>query len=206
MSTEESMRSQTKAQIGELVVAEYTTLRDEIVKRIEIQHQLISLALIAPGTVLAIGFQTSSASLMLVYPLLGMFLSAVWLSNSFAIYDIAAYLRSHIQPDMGEDHSIWEQFRATIDTKHSTLLHFWGTRGLFMGTQLLVLLAGITLAKFDTAQILFLLVGALSSLLTVIVLAVPQRKTHLVKAPYTHLGRRGWRKRRSAKGLEKLTS
>ncbi len=127
MSTEESMRSQTKAQIGELVVAEYTTLRDEIVKRIEIQHQLISLALIAPGTVLAIGFQTSSASLMLVYPLLGMFLSAVWLSNSFAIYDIAAYLRSHIQPDMGEDHSIWRsqqsphRDRVSCPTEKNTL-------------------------------------------------------------------------------------
>jgi hypothetical protein len=83
MSSQESTPSPTETQIGELLVAQYTTLRDEIVKRIEIQHQLISLALIAPGTVLAIGFQTSNASLMLIYPLLGMFLSAVWLSNSF---------------------------------------------------------------------------------------------------------------------------
>ena len=60
-----------------MLAAEYTSLREEIIKRIEIQHQLLSLALIAPGTVLAIGFQSGSASLLFVYPVLGMFLSAV---------------------------------------------------------------------------------------------------------------------------------
>jgi len=52
-----------------------------ILKRIEIQRQLVSFALIAPGTVLALGFQINGLSLMLIYPLLGMFLSAVWLSK-----------------------------------------------------------------------------------------------------------------------------
>lgn len=170
--------TQTPPPIDELVVAEYTSLRGEIVKRIEIQHQLISLALIAPGTVLALGFQTNSSSLLLVYPLLGMFLSAVWLSNSFAIHDLAAYLQSHIQPPAGKDHAIWEQFRVSTDTRHLGLLHFWGTRGLFIGTEFLALLAGITLAKFDAAHLLFLIIGALSSILTVIVLSVPQRKEH----------------------------
>lgn len=93
-----------------------------------------------------------------------------------AIYDIATFLRSHIQPQIERNYEMWDQFRATIDTRHSALLHGWGTRGLFMGTELLALLAGLTLAKFDTAQILFLIVGALSCILTVIVLAVPQRK------------------------------
>ena len=176
MSSQKAPQTQAKPQIGELMVAEYTSLRNEIVKRIEIQHQLISLALIAPGTVLAIGFQTSSASLMLVYPLLGMFLSAVWLSNSFAIHDLAAHLQNHIQTHMGDDYRTWEQARTSTDTRHLGLLHFWGTRGLFIGTELLALLSGITLAKFDVAQILFLIVGILSSILTVIVLAIPQRK------------------------------
>ena len=117
MSAEESPPSQTETHTGDLLVAEYTALRDEIVKRIEIQHQLVSLALIAPGTVLAIGFQTSSASLMLLYPLLGMFLSAVWLSNSFALHDIAAYIANQIRSRVGANLSIWEHFRMSTDTR-----------------------------------------------------------------------------------------
>ena len=46
------------------LISEYSALREEIVKRIEIQHQLLSLALIATGTILTIGFQTSNATLM----------------------------------------------------------------------------------------------------------------------------------------------
>ena len=49
MSTEEFTRSPSETPGGKLLVAEYTSLRDEIIKRIEIQHQLLSLAFIAPG-------------------------------------------------------------------------------------------------------------------------------------------------------------
>lgn len=178
MSAKESTHLQTEISSDDLLVAEYTSLREEIVKRIEIQHQILSLALIAPGTVLGIGFQTNNASLMLLYPLLGMFLSAAWLSNSFAIYDIASYIQSQIQPRVGEGRSIWEHFRASMDTRHLTILHFWGTRGLFIGTGLLTLLTGITLAKFDTAQTIYLIVGIVSIILTIILLSLPQIKGH----------------------------
>ena len=178
MSAEKSTHLQTEINGDDLLIAQYTSVRDEIVKRIEIQHQLLSLALIAPGTVLGIGFQTRNASLMLLYPLLGMFLSAAWLSNSFAIYDIADYIQSEIQPRVGEGFKIWEDFRASIDTRHLAILHFLGTRGLFIGTGLLTLLAGIALAKFDNSQTIYLIVGIVSIILTIILLSLPQIKGH----------------------------
>jgi hypothetical protein len=52
------------------------------------------------------------------------------------------------------------------------------SRGLFIGTELLALLAGITLAKFDTAQTIFLIIGTVSSVLTIIMLSLPQMKRH----------------------------
>lgn len=174
MSTKEFTRSPSEPPGGQLLVAEYTSLRDEIIKRIEIQHQLLSLALIAPGTILAIGLQSKNASLLLLYPLLGMFLAAVWLSNSFAIHDLAAYIQSEIQPREGR--SVWEQVRASADTRHLSLLHFWGTRGLFIGTELVALVAGITLAKFDAAQSIFLSAGGVSCMLTMLLLSFRQRK------------------------------
>jgi hypothetical protein len=105
-----------------------------------------------------------------------MFLAAVWLSNSFAIHDLAAYIQSAIQPRAGEGRSGWEQVRASTDTRHLSLLHFWGTRGLFIGTELVALVAGITLAKFDTAQMIFLIAGSVSCMLTILLLSFPQRK------------------------------
>jgi len=174
MNSEKSTHSQKETNADDMLTAEYTSLREEIIKRIEIQHQLLSLALIAPGTVLAIGFQTGSASLLFVYPILGMFLSAVWLSNSFAIHDIANYIKNQLKPRAGENRSIWEHSRASIDTRRVSILHFWGTRGIFIGTELLALLAGITLAKFNAAQVIFLIIGIISGILTTIMLVLPQ--------------------------------
>lgn len=48
-----------------------------------------------------------------------------------------------------------------------------GMKSLHIGTELLALLAGITLAKFDTAQTIFLIIGIVSSVLTIIILSLP---------------------------------
>lgn len=51
------------------LIAEFTALRDEILKRSEFQQQLTSLALIATGTFLTISLQSSTqAFLLLIYP------------------------------------------------------------------------------------------------------------------------------------------
>ena len=105
-----------------------------------------------------------------------MFLSAAWLSNSFAIYDIADYIQSELQPRVGKGITFWEAFRASTDTRHLALLHFLGTRGLFIGTGLLSLLTGLTVAKFDTEQTIYLIVGIVSILLTILLLSLPQLK------------------------------
>jgi hypothetical protein len=113
---------------------------------------------------------------MLLYPILGLFLSAVWLSNSFAIYDIADYISSQIKPRVGEDNTVWEHVRSSTDTRHLAILHFFGTRGLFIGTELVALLAGITIAKFDLTQKVFLAVALVSSILTILLLSTPYIK------------------------------
>ena len=43
------------------LLAEYAALRAELLKRIELQHQLISLTLIVFGTMLSFGLQTRSS-------------------------------------------------------------------------------------------------------------------------------------------------
>src|SRR6266568_7094133 len=87
-------------------------------------------------------------------------------------------LRCDIQPRAGEGRPSWEQVCASTDTRHLSLLHFWGKRGLFIWTKLVTLVAGIMLATFDTAQLIFLIVGSVGSFLTIILLNSLQRKGH----------------------------
>jgi hypothetical protein len=60
------------------LITEYSALRSELVKRMELQHQLISLALIAAGTFLSVGLEADSTIMILIYPFLAMFLASAW--------------------------------------------------------------------------------------------------------------------------------
>ena len=76
------------------MVTEYQALRSEILKRIEFRYQLINLILIVAGTFLTVGLQPNiSASMLLVYPILALFLVAGWVHNGVATLRIARYIR-----------------------------------------------------------------------------------------------------------------
>ena len=56
----------------QLVVAEFTGLRAEVLKHIELQFQLVAVAVVALGTILSVGYQTKNAAIMSLYPLLSL--------------------------------------------------------------------------------------------------------------------------------------
>src|SRR5260370_17125833 len=85
-----------------VILAEYNSLKAEILKRIEIRHQLTSLALIAPGTIIAVEFQVHNAFLILSYPILACLLSAVWLANTRAYHEVSNYIRTQVEPKLGK--------------------------------------------------------------------------------------------------------
>src|SRR3972149_6861285 len=77
----------------DFLLAEYAKLRDEILKRTEIQHQLISLALVATGTFLAMGSVTAK----LTYPVLALFLSIAWVKSDIRIGQLGMYIKEEIE-------------------------------------------------------------------------------------------------------------
>ena len=163
-----------------LWIAEYNALREEIVKHIEIEHQLISLALIAPGTILTIGFQTNNASLIFLYPILGLFLSIVWLANYESVYNLASYIRTHIEANAGHNNIGWESTRkSTLPgwNAWSDSLYFYGSRGILIGTELLALLAGLLLTKHNLTENILLAVASVSSIVTIILLLIRPART-----------------------------
>src|SRR5438874_6849384 len=104
-----------------LIVAEYKALREEILKRIEIQHQLISLALAAPATFVGFGIAIKSATLILLYPILATCLSIAWSIHELALMRIWNYIQAQIEEKVGNqihwEHYMYEEVHKHLLTK-----------------------------------------------------------------------------------------
>jgi hypothetical protein len=65
------------------VLAEYQTLRNEILERIGIRHQIVSITLTICGVLLGFGLDKSEVAL--IYPMIAMFLAIGWAKNNVQI-------------------------------------------------------------------------------------------------------------------------
>jgi len=90
--------------------AEYKALRDEIVKRLELQYQFMYMALIILGTTLGLGLQARASSLVLVYPLIAPFLAAAWAYNDYIVRLLGKYIKVRIESGVGKSNMGWEHF------------------------------------------------------------------------------------------------
>jgi len=168
-----------------LVVAEYNALREDILKSKDLQHQITSVALIALGTLLPIGLQTKNASIILIYPIMGLFLAAAWLSHSHAVHKVASYIQKRIELKVGVNNIGWEHYiRENIEPY--LVIGFLGTRAIFIATELLAIIVGISIAKFNVTENVLLVASVLSTALTIIMLVVVElRRVHNKKLfPY----------------------
>ncbi len=145
----------------DLVVAEYTALREEILKLTDIQHQLVTLMLISFGTILTVGLQAQNASIILTYPVLALFLAIIWLNNAHGIDMLGSYIQNNIEIKVGLENIGWENRSRDSRIPHS-LMAFWGARGIFSITQLLALIAGISVLTPGTLPIILLISAILS--------------------------------------------
>src|SRR5260221_697441 len=157
-----------------LLTAEYNVLRAETLKRIEIRHQLTSLALVAPGTILAVGLQSKNAFLLLSYPILACFLWAVWIANARGIHEIGKYLRK-IETKVGENNIGWEHF-SSLKSKPFRFIGYMGSGAILIFTDLLTLLAGITIGKFDISEKILLICSILSMVLSITMFVILEVK------------------------------
>ncbi len=153
----------------DLLIAEYNALREEILKRTEIGYQIIALTLTASGIILTVGLQTKDAPILLIYPILSLFLAAIWTNNHDSTVIMGTYIRKHIEPRATEKTMGWEYylhqnpkvlgFRAITST---------GIGAIFIITGLLAILAGLSVTTFNATEIFLLTLDVLSILLSVI--------------------------------------
>jgi hypothetical protein len=158
------------------LVSEFTALRTEILKRIELQHQLLSLTLVVFGTILSFGLQVHSSSIVLLYPILAFFLSSSWTYHGRAVRDIVVYIRNQIEAKILGDNLGWEH-RPARRFKLPGRLDLLAARGIFAGTSALATLVAVPLAKLDVTNILLFataLVSIVSSITILRFLPIPK--------------------------------
>src|SRR6266566_6131317 len=103
-----------------LLVEQYISLRNEIEKRIDIRQQILALTLLVAGTFLTVGVQPGVPEVVLLfYPLIAMFLGAIWEHNDLRIGQINFYIRTEVEKHLGALGPGWETFRSkTFPSRH----------------------------------------------------------------------------------------
>ncbi len=135
-----------------MILAEYQALREEILKRVELRYQLLNILMTAAAGFLAFGSQEQIPStVLLVYPLMALFLTAGWVHNGHTIEHIAGYLREQMEQVVPGLH--WETYVEQRIHRKSPFrqLGTVATSGLVLTTQLLAI--GLALLKFTWTEI-----------------------------------------------------
>ena len=124
----------------QFLLAEYAQLKAEILKRSEIQHQLISITLVALGGLAAVGLRDAPAAL-LAYPMLALSLGAAWSYNDIQIAQIGIYIRYRIEERMVPLPMGWEHRRvpSRIASRHIGAMAKYATRGIIWGSEFLAI-------------------------------------------------------------------
>ena len=136
---------------------EYASLRGEILKRIELRQQIVSVTLTLAGIFLGVGL--SAQTVTLVYPPLAMFLAFGWAQNDFRIRDLASYIRERLEvftPNVGYESYVQAQ-RGKNKGLGSWRFVVFSHGGIFLFTQMMAI--GIGLAKFSNDVVGWSLLG-----------------------------------------------
>lgn len=123
-----------------LLAAQYSAMRAEMIKRLEIRSQLVALTLLVAGTFLSVGIQASvPESALLVYPLIAMFLAASWKQSDVRTGQMVRFIRDILEKHIGPAPSElgWENYRRA-NYRISRLTPF-SVSGVFIVTQLLAI-------------------------------------------------------------------
>ena len=162
----------------QLLVEEYIGLRSEIEKRVEIRQQILALTLLVAGTFLTVGVQPGVPEVVLLfYPVIAMFLGAIWEHNDLRVGQLNFYIRTEIEKLFGDAVPGWETFRLrtfrvlrqkqyrpykrylyqkSIKSAHPLTSQFslvvFATRGMFLTTQAMAISVAILRYTYDLWQ------------------------------------------------------
>ena len=78
-------------------LAEYNTLRQEVLERIKLRQQIIAATLILSAGLLSVGINLPTVAL--IYPPLAAFLALAWAQNDYRVRDLSKYIQEFFECD-----------------------------------------------------------------------------------------------------------
>lgn len=142
---------------------EYSALREELLKRVELRQTLVSLVVTSAGILL--GFSITTAELAYLFPPLSLFLCLMWAQNDIRALQITDYLHS-----LENDRTLlgWTTFYKNKQGKGSILtgipFSVMAPGGIFILTALMAI--GIAISKWPSSNLyIWLFVSDIISIL-----------------------------------------
>lgn len=148
-------------EIEQFLLVEYSNLREEIVKRIELEYQILYITLFIFSTMSGFALANKSSVIILPYPILCVLLTSAWVNSDFSIFHIAEYIKNHIEAKIGEETTGWEHY---LEAKKPFLLSTLSVGGTFVSTALIAIVIGLSLAKLNGVGIILLILDVIGLL------------------------------------------
>jgi hypothetical protein len=160
---------------GSSAIDEYKTLRDETLKRVEFRDRSWTLTIAAAGAAVTAGAVNKLYIVLCAYPILVLFFAASYSYQTMMLITIGRYIRKELEPRIG---SIgWAGYLRPLYSSIETFERI-SKFGLFLVTPTLMLAFAWAQygAKFSRAELGVFYAGIASTLLTALVLIVPERR------------------------------
>jgi hypothetical protein len=160
---------------GSSAIDEYKTLRDETLKRVEFRDRSWTLTIGAAGAAITAGGVNKLHIVLCAYPIVVLFFAASYSYQTMMLITIGGYIRNELEPKIG---SIgWANYLRPIYGSIETFERI-SKFGLFLGTPALMLAFAMAQygATFSRAEVGVFWAGVVSTVLTAVVLVVPERR------------------------------
>lgn len=156
--------------MSDFKLAQFSALRDEILKRLEMQHQLLALALIVSGTLLTIGLADKGpAMILLLSPILIMFIAIAWSSNNVRIGQAGKFIK---EVEGAED---WEHYWRSSEIHNWLATGTIAAHGIFNGAQLVIIAFALLRSNFPTVEKVLIVIDVVTVVLTFVIVQLSRR-------------------------------
>jgi hypothetical protein len=158
-------------------LAQFQSLRAEIILLIQLQAQMIGINVVALGAIVSVAVQGDNGSVALVYPLLSLIIGISWLSHAHSITRTSGFL-AHIEKRHMQKEDRWENYLRSLSPGRFNRVSFWGVRAVFPVGSMLALLAGLLIGIEGPLAWIAFCISAVITLATLVMFAFLNEPSH----------------------------
>jgi hypothetical protein len=168
---------------NEFALAQFQSLRAEILQLNQMQSQLVGVNVVALGALLSVAVQGSKATVVLIYPLVSLILGLSWLNHAYSIRRTAQFIAREIEPRYFRRTSGWESYLRTLEPTRFNRIGYWGVRAVFAGGSVISLLASLFIGIHGVIAWIAFSVSAFITAATLAMFAFLREDSHEIAPP-----------------------